>query len=618
MQMFRLKKIFVVITGLLIFAILISSLNYDHKTYNQNNYQNKNPKLSTNLEGAENILITESVRNINITGYGLVNIQDYFNVLNKNSNPITSISIGIPHQNFADLIFIQAKDSGEESLLTEKTDFIMNDFNIVTIYLDSPLFYQEETTILIMQTYNNLVYFEKVGSDQEINFTNFLFPTLPYKAKGENIKTLITTPEASTIIDFEKIDTMGTEISPGIILYDLAATLTIDSLEPFLGNLPNESKEVSVTFKNNQYTKLELEKISRIINILPWGIIKIKDELTIQNTGAIDISSFNFEIPLDSKNLRVFDSIGDLSASISESNSKMMPIEINLLRNRVGISPLSKFEFTIEYNLPFEEYVSMNWFQESFQIDLMITKYPFLAKEQTINLVIEGCGNLDYISSLPETITNSQGSKILIYNSNNVSPLESNLIQITYNIDLFNLLLRPIIIMVIITSILSFYVVYIKLSKKKEGISIVKRDLTVLNEIREFCALYEEKNALILEVRKAEEDLKRKKITKKTFMNLSDKNSAKIEQIKQEIIPFKNTLMEANETFNNIISKLDLMDAERITVNDSLTLLENRYKRGKLPSKAAYEKLLGDFMKRRRRIDRTIDKFIQQLRSYLL
>lgn len=616
--MFRLKKIFVLITGFLIFAILISSLNFDHKAYNQNNYQNINPKLSTNLEGAENILITEIIRNVNITEYGLVNIEDYLSILNKNSNPISSISIGISPQNFANLIFIQAKDSRKESLLTERTDFIMNDFNIITIYLDSPLLYQEETTILIMQTYNNLLDFKKVGGDQNINFTNFVYPTLPYKAKGENIKTLIRTPESSTIINFEKIDTMGSEISPGIILYDLAATLTIDYLEPFLVNLPNESKKVSIIFQNNQYTKLELEKINRIINILPWGIIKIKEQLTIQNTGVIDISSFNFEIPLDSKNLRVFDSIGDLSVSISESNSKMIPIEINLLRNRVSISPLSKFEFTVEYNLPFEKYVSMNWFQESFQIDLMITKYQFLAKAQTINIVIEGCGNLDYISSLPESITNSEGSKILIYNSNNVSPLESNLIQITYSIDLFNLLLRPILIMVIITSILSFYVVYIKLSKKKEDISIIKRELTVLNELREFCALYEEKNALTLEVRNAEEDLKRKKITKKTFMNLSDKNSAKIEQIKQEIIPFKNTLMEANEIFNNIINKLDLMDAERITVNDSLTLLENRYKRGKLPSKAAYQKLLSDFMKRRNRIDRSIDKFIQQLRTYLL
>ena len=96
------------------------------------------------------------------------------------------------------------------------------------------------------------------------------------------------------------------------------------------------------------------------------------------------------------------------------------------------------------------------------------------------------------------------------------------------------------------------------------------------------------------------------------------KNSTKIEQIKKEILPFKETLIDANETYENIIKKLDVLDAERISVDDSLNLLETRYKRGRLPSKAAYQKLSDDFEKRRKKIDRTIDKLIQQLRSYLL
>ncbi|MFX1352749.1 MAG: hypothetical protein ACFE8V_01930 [Promethearchaeota archaeon] len=617
--MFRIKKkLFIVFIGVLLFTFIISSLNLSFENQIQDNNNRITPRSSVSLEGAENILITEILRHVNVSEYGLVNIIDYLKVLNKNSNPISSISIGIPLSRVDDLIFIKAQDSRQESLLTERTDFEINDFKMINIYFDTPLLSQQEISLSISQTYNNFLHFEKSGTDQNINFASFIYPTLPYKARGENIKTIIRAPDTSTIIYFERIDTIGGEISPGLLLYDLSSSIIIDHLDPFLGNLAEESKVISVTFQNNLYTKLELEKNRRDINILPWGIIKIREEAIIKNTGVIAISSFTFDIPLASKNVRVFDNIGDLSAQIEESDSKTKTINIFLLRNRVDISPLSKFEFFIEYNLPFEEYISMNWFQESFQIDLMITRYPFLAINQVINIIIEGCSNLEYISSLPDSIIDSGGSKILTYNSNFVSPLESNLVQITFGIDLFDLILRPMIIIIIIASISSFYAVYTKLSKKKEGISITERDLTVLNEIREFCALYEEKNALILEIRRGEEDLKRKKITKKTFMNLSDKNSAKIEQIKREIIPFKNTVMEANEIFRNIIGKLDLMDAERISVEDSLNMLENRYKRGKLESKAVYQKLLEDFIKRRRRIDRTIDKYIQQLRSYLL
>ena len=157
-----------------------------------------------------------------------------------------------------------------------------------------------------------------------------------------------------------------------------------------------------------------------------------------------------------------------------------------------------------------------------------------------------------------------------------------------------------------------------KVRKKEDATPILKREFIPINEIREFCALYEERNASILEVRQAEEDAKRKKIAKKNLKNILSKNSAKIDEIQQEIIPFKEVLIETGEIFYNIVKRLDLLEAERISIKDSLNLLETRYKRGRLPSRDAFIKLSGDFKKRRKKIDRTIDKFLQQLRSYLL
>ena len=112
--------------------------------------------------------------------------------------------------------------------------------------------------------------------------------------------------------------------------------------------------------------------------------------------------------------------------------------------------------------------------------------------------------------------------------------------------------------------------------------------------------------------------LRKKKQQKKNYKNILSKNNSKIEEIQKEIIPFKKSLNEVSETFVNIIKKLDVLDAERLSIRDSLNLLESRYKRGRLPSRAVYIKLSDDFKKRRKKIDRTIDKFLQQLRSYLL
>jgi hypothetical protein len=172
--------------------------------------------------------------------------------------------------------------------------------------------------------------------------------------------------------------------------------------------------------------------------------------------------------------------------------------------------------------------------------------------------------------------------------------------------------------MLVIFSITTTFVLISKSRKRKEDKTILQKELIPVHEIREYCSLYEEKNALIYEIRNAEEDAKRKKLAKKNFTNILNKNTLKIEEIDREIIPFKNLIMEASPTFERFIRRLDELDAERISVKDSLDLLDARYKRGKLPSKAAYMKLLDDFIRRRRKIDRSLDKIIQQLRSYLL
>ncbi|MFX1394295.1 MAG: hypothetical protein ACFFAH_12075, partial [Promethearchaeota archaeon] len=278
----------------------------------------------------------------------------------------------------------------------------------------------------------------------------------------------------------------------------------------------------------------------------------------------------------------------------------------------------SKFRFNIQYFLPFEKYISLNWFQESVKIDALTSIYEYLGKDQTIKIIIEGCLSLDSVSEPPDAIEHTANSLILIYTSDYVSPLERKEIQFTFTVNYFDVALRPIIFIILIALISSIYVLIIKSRKEEAVIAAFRKELLPVNEIREYCSLIEEKNALIIEIRRAEEDVKRKKIIKKKYKNILDKNTSKIQEINKEIIPFKNAIIEISATFENLVKKIDLLEAERESVKDSLNLLETRYKRGRLPSKSAYLKLADNFLRRQKKIDRSIDKSIQQLRSYLL
>ncbi len=619
----RKKKGVLVLISFLLFIVVFSYFQNDPSFNYQNQTENEPSQLSGGLEGAGNILIKKIIRNTNISSYGLVNINDRITILNQNENPINSILFGIPLKDSNNLIYFGATGQTHNTLLTERPHEVMLSYEMITIYFDSPLLPSQEVTINVLQTYQNLITykFAVIGASisQLINFTGLLFPILPYKSEGD-IKSNYRLPEETTLNFHKEIEGMGVTIGSRNVLYDLAQSYTLNFLDPFLENL-DENNQTTITFEDRLSTKLEIEEINREIFLSPWGVVKIKEEIKIENLGIIPIPLLSINLPVDIKNVHIYDDLGELlgvtiTDSIEGPSRKVLTIA--LYQNRVSLEPFSKFNFFIEYNLPYEKLVSYNWLQQSILINIFTTSFDFLIHQQTTSVIIEGCGSIDYTSSLPEAMFKTGDTRVLVYNSENVSPLESKTILFTFTVDIFDLILRPLIFMLIIAFLSSVFILITKTREREEQLSLFKKEFIPTNEIREFCSLYEEKNALILEIRKAENEAKRKKLAKKTYKNLLAKNTTKIDQIKDEITPFKKILMETNETFNNIVKKLDVLDAERFSVNDSLTLLETRYKRGRLPSKAAYQKLSDDFFNRRRKLDRTIDKYIQQLRSYLL
>jgi len=623
--MIKKRNLYLLLASLLLILIFISFFRFPTNLKEFKNDKIETPKISASLEGIENIVIINPDRNVNILKYGFVIFEDTFTVSNENNNPINSIFIGVPIKNSDDLIFFKATGSNNNTLMTERSSFIMNEFEMIAIYFDTPLLPQQKRNIHFFHTYQNQVNYKLEAGDQIINFTGHLFPIFPYKSLGD-VKALFVDPEDSVEVEFEKVGEMGIDTGLGI-LYDIVRDSNINFIDPFLANIDDDHKEITIKFEDNEedptdrFTKMELEEIYQEVIISPWGIIKIKEEFLIQNNGVIDIEYFFLRVPEDGKNINVYDELGQLSGVTIfqyDADPNYQELRIRLTDNRAILTPGSKFKFSIEYHLPFEKYSSTNWLQESIQMDIFSTRSDYLGKDQITKIIIEGCNVVHFFSNPPKAIEESQGAKIIVYESAYVIPFESFELQFTFSIDLFNFLLRPLTIILIISIISAIYIVIIKTRRKVEGPTIFQKESIPVNEIREFCYLYEEMNALVLEIRKSEEDAKHKKVAKKQLKNIVSKNTSKIEQIKQEIIPFKQALKQASESFEEIIKKLDILDAERMSINDSLNLLESRYKRGKLPSKVAYQKLSNDFLNRRKKIDRTIDKYIQQLRSYLL
>ena len=625
------KLIFVsVILSLLCLNMIFPLLNlHDTRTLglkdSNSNYQDSAPTSSLNLEGTESVKVITANRTMLLRGTGLLFINDTVVIKNQNPTSISSILIGIPSDISDDLVYLKSINEKETTLDARLTDYIMEDsYQIIEIKLSTPLQSQENRTISILQSFKDLLNYEYVTAAQspyqEISYTGYVFPLFPYEIQSK----IVTKVEPTKYAGYNDISSDGGNKTGDIIEF----TTPQDNIDPFLSNV-GDSKTISVSIKYSvssgasSTTKTEMSKLERTIEISPWGIITVRENYFLTNLGPVALNQFKISFPKVAVNQKVSDFFGEVSISRLAADPHLDSLQtgvISMGQDRGVIEPNSTYQFSLKYQISIHNYLTKNFIQQSIRMNLCTSYFQFVQRNVHTRVVIDGCFSVDGSSIQPNGISASTGKTTVSYSDDFITPahFEDQVVNLTYTVDSFGLLFWPIFYMIVIAAVCVLYI-YFVYRRKRKGVTPVaeERDVPV-NEIREFCSLYSEKTALLLEIREAESDLKSKKIPKKKYRMLVKKNENKIDAIEEELKPFKETLMETNETFESLVERLEVLETERQTVRDGLNLLDLRYRKGKLPSRSAYMSLKEDFQKRLKKIDRSIDKTIQQLRGYLI
>ena len=110
----------------------------------------------------------------------------------------------------------------------------------------------------------------------------------------------------------------------------------------------------------------------------------------------------------------------------------------------------------------------------------------------------------------------------------------------------------------------------------------------------------------------------KKKIAKKAYSKQIKVLEAKLKTTQEEIKPFKKIILEARGPIAEIVKRLDLREAELISNQDGIKLYDERYKKGKLPSKQAYRTLRKQMVDNGEKIQKQIDRLINQMKAYLI
>jgi len=561
----------------------------------------QSPISSTTLGGSpyDDIYITELNRSLKIQDSAYIVIEDKFQFLNNRSSSLASINIGLNDENMDLLLYYEAKDENLGPLTSKLLDGKVNGSYILEITLNQPLLPFSSVTVNLKSVFNTIyTYYEPELSWYGVDCQ--ILPITPYE---------ILTYTTEVVAPVSSSDISITPEESGQGLGEGAKIFTGNDISPFetkirnfvYRNYPFETKIRNFVYRNYIISNLKIEQLERTIRINPWGYILVIEEHELINNAKISADILQFAVPSDAKNFSMSDNIGEImgiseESELDEYGRKI--IKVNLRFNRVGINYNATMKYQIKYYLPYNVYMTNNLGTKNLRIDLFPTHMNYIISNQKIKIEIMGASSIDRVN-FPETQLIKTSSGIIIERINSqITPFHSQLLDITYKTKFISLFGRATIFSLAFIIILGLYVVMSNKRKEYEESdeSFIEQSVPI-RELTQFVTLIEERNALLLDIEKADNDLRRKRIQKKVYTKTVRNYQAKLKELGEESIPFKRILIESGGQIQSIIQKLDFLEAEKISVKDSLKLLADRYKRGKLPSKAAYERLSNDMMK---------------------
>jgi hypothetical protein len=594
------------VTGLLL-PLVISSLGMADGTDISNipvSADQTYPKIMN--APTENVSVEYLTRNYQIQEFGLISIQDQFQIHNNRTSPLMTFDICLTDFEANHLAYYIAESVSGSSMAIYLLPELLNGYKTLQIAFNQPITPFTTFNFTVKMIFYDLFIYNPDSNGYQLN--GMVIPILPYVISG--YQTDFKLPTGSTQINFNPGGTADTTTKVFSTQNDIA---------------PFEVLNTYCTYTNSQTAILKLENVNRWVEINPLGYLRITEEHWLKSYSKPTINSFSIRLPGDVKSVEVKDDLGKISdtalaSTVNNDGSKNLTFTLfgTATSNRATIRYNSIFYYKIVYYLPLENYYTYSLTKNSFLLDMFTTKADFIILNQTTNIVLIGGATVHRMNSIIQGQERNTNGVVLTFFGKYITPLHSEQIDLEYSINPFALFSRALLYSLVSIGVLGFYVFLKSVSKQETGEDALIEKTIPISELRQFVTLYEEKNALQLDIEKADEDLIRRKIQKKAYNKTIKGYSDKIKSIDEELKPFKKMLMESIDKIVKIVQSLDYLEAERISVKDSVTLLQDRYKKGKLPSRAAYERLSSDLIKRIEDIQKKIDRNINELRAYLI
>ncbi len=532
-------------------------------------------------------LIADDVqRSIHLLEYGLVITNDTFTVTNIGQDVVFHVWAAIPLELEEHVQFFQAETEDGAVLLSQRVPLIGTNSTGWKVYIPEPI--MPGTSF----TYKTVMVFEGLT-------------TLNAEGIKCNISPVPTSPYFISSCDASFTHYIGVS-SPS------ESSVTSTNVNPYSYQPTNISLDIDVGRGIPLISYIQLE---RQFTIDPWGYLQVIETHRLQLDSINpynDWRTISTTLPQGSEFIKAYDSISNLSTIITHLGNQTQRTSINVqLQYRPELSDI--YQFFIEYRCPLDYYqtIAQNRFF------LSINPYfghPWIIRHQITEFVLPAETRLLTLPAGAEITTSMSGQYLVKFHDYNVSRFQKAEYVFSFVYPAQLAYQRPMIFALVLSVICLAYVAARRVPIFREEEIITVRAAIDSTLLSDFCALYGEKIALLLQTERLERSMLTHKISKPRYRKERKLFERKLRSLERDLQGRARPLIEAGGKYESSIRQLELLEAERVSSIEALRALEQRYKQKRV-TPAVYQKLRADLEKRRDKANSGMDRVLIDLRE---
>nr|MDO8113236.1 hypothetical protein [Candidatus Sigynarchaeota archaeon] len=542
-------------------------------------------------------------RSMTLDDFGIFYTKDVIILQNTDSEPIQTFYICLNETQTSQLYEMYARSMAGDDYLVEAQPFKLNGFNAWKITFPAPLMPGVQMNFTVWQYFHGAARFITNNTVNGVIYHG-VYTITPYYT--DTIMSTITLPISTSIHTF--LPDYGKLVNTQITFSNQNAT-------PFYTQL------MYVDFANPNLVVVETERSTVTIEATSLHDWEISDDVTITNLGLQNLNSLTFIVPEDAYEFSAKDFIGIIMGVTNTSVvGDYKNLTISLLENRYAITTNNKFGFTLSFKLPLANRLIAGDAKNAIIIDIFhVVRNPWIMRNVQVRIAFPQATSIDFniLNMVPDSVDNQDGIQYFMYSRAALSPTSSKILTVIYDYSSFDMQLRPLLITLVVGLLATFFIIARKISMQYQKPTTELAPTEVpLDALKEFVSIFEEKVSIFIDLDTLNDDFKRRKIKKREYQIKIEEMTHRLKVLDNQIKVSKRKLTEFGGRFKEIIEELDLLEAERQSIQDSLLLLEKRYKDGQIKSRQAYEQLEDNYITRLKKIQTAIDSGTNELKSY--